>query len=259
MKNYPPAMVRLVECLQGFPGVGETTAERLAFHILRSPESYAKELAAAATDARAHIRYCRRCFNLTEAALCDVCRQPGRDHTTVCVVESPRELLALERTGSYHGVYHVLLGRLSPSEGIGEGDLTIAALVNRCKAGRAGGARNERGEVSDEPPLPPIREVILATNPTLSGDATAMAVARALAPIGVAVTRLARGVPAGGQLDLLSGAVVGEALEGRQRISGPEAKAVPVVAAGVGAAAAPAAAAQKLVRPAAAPRAGGSV
>jgi len=204
--KYPQHLARLIEALEVLPGVGARTAERLAFFIIKQPAAFGAELADAITQAKARVRHCTVCFNVCQGDLCPVCEDPARDRSLVAVVESPREMLSLEASGTFKGVYHCLLGRLAPADGVGESDLTIAALVNRCRAG---------GKASK---WPAITEVILATNPDMGGDATALAVARALEPTGVRVSRLARGVPAGYQLDLLSGGVLEEALNGRQTL-----------------------------------------
>ncbi|MCA8940337.1 MAG: recombination protein RecR, partial [Planctomycetes bacterium] len=159
----------------------------------------AKTLGASIQEVVTKLTKCRSCFTVSENELCPICADKDRDHSKVCVVETPRDLLAIEASGAWKGVYHVLLGRLSPTEGIGEGDLTIAALVKRCRAGS-------------------ISEVMLSTNPDLAGDATAMAVTRAIEGLGVKLTRPARGVPVGHQLDHLAGRVLSEAIAGRSAL-----------------------------------------
>lgn len=187
----------LVEELKRLPGVGPRSAERLAFHILCAPEAEAMGLARAIRDVKKKLRPCRECFNATDRELCRICEDPGRDPAVVCVVEQLRDLVAMERSGAYRGRYHVLLGALSPLEGISEEDLTLDALVARVKRGG-------------------IREVILATNPTLEGDNTALFVWELLRGTEVAVTRLARGLASGGQLGYAAGSTVAEALEDRR-------------------------------------------
>jgi recombination protein RecR len=201
VKSYPPALVRLIAAFEDFPGIGEATAERLALHLLKQPPAYAASLSEAVSAARAQIRSCRVCFNVSEGELCPVCADTARDRTTVCVVEGPRELLAIERAGVFSGVFHCLLGRLAPAEGVREQDLTIDALRQRCGKGS-------------------VREVILATNPNLAGDATALAVAQALSGTSVVITRLARGIPAGHTIELLAGNVLEEGLLHRVAIGG---------------------------------------
>jgi recombination protein RecR len=200
MSGAPESLDRLVERLETLPGVGRRTAERLAHHLLRVPEEEALSIADAIREARARIRPCSSCRAPSETDPCPVCADPGRDRTLVLVVESARDLQAIEGSGGWRGVYHVLGGRVSPLEGVGPGDLAIEALVERARAGLA--------------------EVCVATNPDLEGDATALHVAKALAPTGVPVTRLARGVPAGGSLEYLSKSVLAEALENRRDVGG---------------------------------------
>ncbi len=192
-----------MKLLQSFPGIGVRSAERLAFHILKEQKKFSVELAEAITEARAKVHHCRQCFNLTEDPLCSICSDKGRDHSTLCVVESPRELLAMEQSRAFQGLYHCLLGRLAPSEGIHEKNLTIQALVKRCEQ-------------------EPVKEVILATNPDLGGDATALAVMRALAETNVQISRLGRGLPIGYQLEFLSGNVLEESLASRKHVTTPQ-------------------------------------
>jgi recombination protein RecR len=191
---------RLVTALGRLPGIGAKSAERLAHHILKAPPEEALELAEAIREAKARIHHCATCFHLTEAEepFCAVCRDPRRDAGTICVVEQPRDLLALERTGSYRGVYHVLLGRLAPLQGVGPDQLTLEGLAARVAAGS-------------------VREVILATNPNLEGDSTALLVAERLSTTGVPVTRLARGLASGSQLEFANKEMLADALAGRQR------------------------------------------
>ena len=190
---------RLVSALGRLPGIGAKSAERLAHHLLKCRPEEALALADAIRDARDQIRHCAACFHLTEAdsPLCAVCRDPRRDQGVVCVVEQPRDLLALENAGTYGGVYHVLLGRLAPLQGIGPDQLTLDPLVERVRAGS-------------------IREIILATNPNLEGDGTAMLVARALGEFNVSITRLARGLASGSVLEFANKEMLADALSGRQ-------------------------------------------
>ncbi len=189
---------RLVEAFGRLPGIGAKSAERLAHHILKCPPEEALALAEAIQVAKDRIRHCRTCFHLTEAEepLCAVCRDPKRDPGLVCVVEQPRDLLALERAGTYHGVYHVLLGRLAPLQGVGPDQLTLDALLARAQSGD-------------------VREIILATNPTLEGDGTALLVANRLAETGVPITRLARGLASGGALEFANKEMLADAFQGR--------------------------------------------
>ena len=191
---------RLIGAFGRLPGVGAKTAERLAHHILKCPAEEALALAEAIREAKDRIRHCRTCFHLTESdqPLCAVCRDPRRDPGLVCVVEQPRDLLALERAGSYAGVYHVLLGRLAPLQGAGPDQLTVDALEARVRAGG-------------------VRELILATNPNLEGDGTALFVANRLAETGVPITRLARGLASGGALEFANKEMLADAIQGRQR------------------------------------------
>ncbi len=191
---------RLVDALGDLPGIGPKTAERLAHHLLKCPEESALTLARAIQDVRARIRHCEVCFHFTEAEhpRCAVCRDEKRDPSLICVVEQSRDLLAIERAGTFRGLYHVLLGRLAPLQGVGPDQLTIDALVARVQQGTA-------------------REVILATNPTLEGDGTALLVSQRLANTGVTVTRLARGLASGGELEFANKEMLADALLGRQR------------------------------------------
>jgi recombination protein RecR len=192
---------RLILRLARLPGIGEKTATRLAFHILRAPEAQARELAAAILEVREKIRLCSICCTLTEDDPCAVCADARRDPLTLCVVAQPTDLLAVERSGQYRGRYHVLHGVLSPLDGIGPEDLRIAELVRRLGPG-------------DETP----REVILATSPNVEGEATAMYLARLIKPLGVRVTRIASGVPIGGELEYVDQVTLTRALEGRREI-----------------------------------------
>lgn len=194
---YGDAVARLVGELKALPGVGQRTAERLAFHLVQAPPERARALARALQDVSESVRPCRVCFNVTDQDPCRLCSDPGRDAGLLCVVERPQDVLALERVGGFRGRYHVLLGAVSLLDGVAAEDLTIAPLVARVKQGG-------------------VREVLLATNPTFDGDATALHLQAALAPLGVRLTRLARGLPIGGSLELASKAILTEALERRQ-------------------------------------------
>ena len=200
MSGVPESLDRLVERLETLPGVGRRTAERLAHHLLRVPQDEALSIADAIREARARIRPCSSCRAPSESDPCPVCGDPARDRALVLVVEAARDLRAIEDSGAWRGVYHVLGGRVSPLEGVGPADLSIDALVTRARGG--------------------LREVCVATNPDLEGDATALHVAKALAATGVSVTRLARGVPAGGSLEYLGKPVLAEALENRRELGG---------------------------------------
>jgi recombination protein RecR len=200
MPGHSGTVDRLIGAFGRLPGVGAKTAERLAHHILKCPAEEALALAEAIREAKDRIRHCRTCFHLTEAdqPLCAICRDPRRDPGLICVVEQPRDLLAMERAGTYRGVYHVLLGRLAPLQGIGPDQLTVDALEARVRSGA-------------------VRELILATNPNLEGDGTALFVAGRLAETGVPITRLARGLASGGALEFANKEMLADALNGRQR------------------------------------------
>jgi recombination protein RecR len=189
---------RLIDEFTRLPGIGPKTAARLVFYLLRAPEEQAQSLAEALRDLRARICFCCVCFNISDSDPCAVCGDEGRDRSAICVVEEPLDVVAIERTREYHGLYHVLHGTLSPVEGIGPDELHIADLLPRLRGGV------------------PVREVIIATNPNMEGEATAMYLARQLAGTGVRVTRLARGLPVGGDLEYADQVTLGRALAGRQ-------------------------------------------
>ena len=195
-KGYSESLARLTAQLSKLPGVGEKTAERLAYHILSLSTEEAMELARAIRDVKRSIKKCSVCCLLSEQDPCQVCSDSRRDRTTLCVVEDSRDAASLEQTGSYRGLYHALGGRLAPLDGIEPKDLTVDKLLERLKAGE-------------------IREVILATNPDVEGDATALYVRQALQGLPVRVTRLARGVPSGSHLQHANAAILSEALAGR--------------------------------------------
>lgn len=201
---YPKAVDRLIAEFALLPGIGRRSAERLAFHVLKAREDEAMGLARAIEAVKKSVRHCRVCWNLADADLCEVCADESRDRATVLVVEQPKDLIALEQTGMYRGLYHVLMGRLSPLEGVGPGELTIASLVERV----ADPARNV-GAV-------PVAEVILGLNPTVEGDGTALYLADQLRNSRVRVTRLARGLPTGSHLEFANKAVLADAIQGRQ-------------------------------------------
>ena len=199
MARYGEAMRRLVEALAGLPGIGRRTAERLAFHLLRAPEEETLGLARAIEAVKRSAVRCSVCFNLAENDPCHICTDPKRDHGTICVVEEEKDLLALESSETYNGLYHVLMGRLAPLAGMDAEDLTVDALLERVRAGG-------------------VREVILATNPTVEGEQTALYVAQRLADTGVAITRIARGVPAGSTLEYSNRTIIADAIAGRRRM-----------------------------------------
>ena len=190
---------RLIEELHRLPGIGPKTAQRLAYFLLQAPEGQARALAEAIVTVKEKAILCLACQNITEVDPCFICRDEGRDHTKICVVEKPLDILALERTRKYDGLYHVLHGVLSPMEGVGPDDLRIKELLVRLQNGST-------------------KEIILATNPNLEGEATAMYLSRLVAPLGVKVTRLARGLPFGSDLEYADEVTLTRALEGRQEV-----------------------------------------
>ena len=189
--------------LSRLPGIGRKTALRLTYHLLRQPVDQSRRLAQALLTLGERVRPCARCFNLTEDDVCSICRDPRRDATTICVVEQASDIGAIERAGEFRGLYHVLGGRLSPLDGVGPSDLTITPLVERVSGGAEGGTGA-------------VREVILATNPSLEGEATALFVQGQLVPHGVSVTRIARGLPVGGDLEYADGVTIAQALAARR-------------------------------------------
>lgn len=199
MNLFPQPLAKLVSELSRLPGIGPKTAQRLAFHLLdRTPEEVSR-LAAAMVEARERVGYCDVCGHLTESSPCLLCEDPGRDRGLMCVVEEPKDVLALEKTHEFHGLYHVLHGAISPLEGIGPEELRIRELLDRLKDGE-------------------FREIILACNPNIEGEATGLYLARLLKPFGISVTRLARGLPIGGDLEYIDEVTLGKALEGRSAI-----------------------------------------
>jgi len=195
----PEPVNRLIEAFAQLPGIGPKSASRLTFYLLRRPAEQAEFLAGALVDLKQKTTFCRACFNITVESPCRICQDEGRDRSIICVVEEPLDVLAIDRTGEYRGLYHVLHGAISPVEGIGPDELKINELVARLK--------NE-----------PVQEVLLATNPNLEGEATAMYLARVVEPLGVRVTWLARGLPVGGDLEYADAVTLGRALEGRREM-----------------------------------------
>ncbi|MDR2487348.1 MAG: recombination mediator RecR [Clostridiales Family XIII bacterium] len=200
MSTYPKPLQKLIGELSRLPGIGGKTAQRLAFHILQMSEEHAYALADAITAARRDLRYCSTCGNLTDTDPCALCTDPGRDHSIICVVESPRDVAAIERMREYKGLYHVLHGAISPMDGIGPEDINLKQLIVRLQG-------------SDE-----VKEVIVATNPNIEGEATAMYTAKLIRPSGIRVSRIAHGVPIGGDLDYTDDITLSRAIEGRREI-----------------------------------------
>jgi len=193
------SLARLIEQLQRLPGIGAKSAQRLAFHILKTPREDVERLADAMREVKDRVTYCSVCNNITDQDPCYYCTHPGRDHRLICVIEQPENVVAVERTRDFRGVYHVLLGALSPLHGVGPDDLKIKGLVERVGAGG-------------------VEEVILATNPNVEGEATAIYLAKLLKPLGARVTRIAMGVPVGGDLEYADEVTMHKALEGRREV-----------------------------------------
>ena len=200
---YAGPVQELIDALARLPGIGPKSAQRVAFHLLKATPDEAKRLAQAIVEAKDKVRFCSICFNVSDQETCEYCRDARRDRSIVCVVQEAPDIVAIERTREYRGLYHVLQGAISPIEGIGPDDLRVAELLDRLKPGEAGSE---------------IAEVIVATNPNVEGDATAMYLARLLAPLGIKVTRLASGMPVGGDLEYADEVTLGRALEGRRRL-----------------------------------------
>jgi recombination protein RecR len=198
MAQLAESVTRVIEEFAKLPGIGKKTAERLAYHVLRVPKSEAIALADAIRGVRENVRYCKQCFNLAENELCSICSDPKRDDSLLCVIEQPRDLMSLEQAGVFRGLYHVLLGRIAPLDGVGPEHLMIEPLVERVRTGH-------------------FREVVLATNPTVEGDGTALYISNLLAEYPVEVTRLARGITTGSILEYTNKEVLADALVGRQK------------------------------------------
>lgn len=196
---YAPPVARLIEEFEKLPGIGHKTAQRLAFHVLDLPIEKTEALAEAIRDAKLKTHYCSVCSNLTETDPCNICGSVKRDHGVICVVEDPRDVVAMERIREFNGIYHVLHGVISPMEGVGPEDIKIKELLQRIRDGE-------------------IREVILATNPDVEGEATAMYISKLLKPIGIRTTRIAHGIPVGGDLEYADEVTLAKALEGRREL-----------------------------------------
>jgi len=205
VSSYAGPVQDLIDELGRLPGVGPKSAQRIAFHLLKLPTADAERLARAITEAKARVTFCPRCFNIAEGGECAICADPRRDTATICVVEESRDIVAVEKTGEYRGRYHVLQGAISPIEGIGPDQLRVRELLGRL---------DEEG----------ITEVILCTNPNLEGEATAMYLSRLIKPLGIRVTRIASGLPVGGDLEYADELTLGRALEGRREVD-PESPA----------------------------------
>ena len=199
MSDHGGAVAELVDQLGRLPGIGRKSAERLAFHLLRVSESEALALSEAIRRVRQDVHYCSQCFNLSESENCLICSDLGRDQTRLCIVEQPRDLMSLEQSAAFKGVYHVLLGRIAPLDGIGPDQLTIEPLVDRVRKGN-------------------FVEVIMATNPTIEGDGTALYISNLLSEFPVEITRLARGITAGSVLEYANREMITDALSGRQKL-----------------------------------------
>ena len=195
----PDPLAKLVEQLQKLPGIGAKGAQRLAFHILKNPRDEAERLCDAIRDVKERVTYCSTCNNITDRDPCVFCTSPSRDQRTICVVEEPQNVSVVEKTREFRGVYHVLMGTLSPLHGVGPDDLKIAGLLSRVAAGG-------------------VEEIILATNPTVEGEATALYLARLLKPLGVRVTRIAMGIPVGSDLEYADEVTMTRAMEGRREV-----------------------------------------
>lgn len=198
MDYYSRQISKLIQELSALPGIGAKSAQRLAFHILNMPEDAVESLATAIVDAKKNVRYCKECFTLTDEELCPICRDSGRNHKTIMVVENTRDLAAYEKTGKYEGVYHVLHGAISPMLGIGPNDIKLKELMQRLQQD--------------------VDEVIIATNSSLEGETTAMYISKLIKPTGIKVTRIASGVPVGGDLEYIDEVTLLRALEGRTEL-----------------------------------------
>lgn len=199
MEYYSTPVTKLIEEFSKLPGIGKKSAQRLAFHVINIPLESANELASSIINAKKNIRYCNICCNLTDKDICNICTSKKRDELVICVVESPKDVVAMEKTKEFNGLYHVLHGSISPMEGIGPDKIRIKELLKRIQA-------------------KDIEEIILATNPTIEGEATAMYISKLLKPIGIKTTRIAYGIPVGGDLEYADEITLSKALEGRREI-----------------------------------------
>ncbi len=199
MSYYSPSIEKLIEAFEKLPSIGNKTAARLAFHILDATEEETKEFVQAILDAKKNLKYCSSCYNISDTDPCPICSNQNRDHTTICVVEDVRDVVAMERTHEFKGIYHVLHGSISPMNGIGPDDIKIKELLSHIMEGN-------------------IKEIILATNPRVEGEATAMYISKLVKPLGVKVTRIAHGIPVGGDLEYTDEVTLSKALEGRREL-----------------------------------------
>lgn len=199
MEYFVPPLEVLTEQFAKLPGIGKKSAARLAYHILNSSDEDAQQFADAIINAKKTVKYCKICQNITDSEICSICSGTKRDNSVICVTESPRDVISIEKTNEYNGLYHVLHGAISPMDNIGPDDIKIAELLNRLK---------------DDT----VKEIIMATNPTIEGEATAMYIARLIKPLGIKVTRIAHGVPVGGDLEYADEVTLTRAIEGRREI-----------------------------------------
>ncbi len=199
MSLYAPSIEKLIESFERLPSIGHKTAARLAFHILNSTEQETNEFIASIVNAKKNLKYCSKCYNITDEDPCNICSNPKRDQSIICVVEDVRDVVAMEKTHEFKGVYHVLHGSISPMNGIGPDDIKIKELLARLMEGQ-------------------VKEVILATNPRVEGEATAMYLSKLIKPLGITVTRIAHGIPVGGDLEYTDEITLTKALEGRRQL-----------------------------------------
>lgn len=199
MSTYSPSIEKLIENFEKLPSIGHKTAQRLAFYMLDVSQEEAKEFTDAILNAKQNLKFCSKCFNISDTDPCNICSNPTRDHSTICVVEDVRDVFAMERTHEYKGVYHILHGSISPMNGIGPDDIKIKELLSKLMDGK-------------------VKELILATNPRVEGEATAMYISKLVKPMGIKVTRIARGIPVGGDLEYTDEITLMKALEGRSEM-----------------------------------------
>jgi len=199
MSYYSPSIEKLIEAFEKLPSIGNKTAARLAFHMLDATQEETKEFVQAILDAKKNLKYCTSCYNISDTDPCPICANVNRDHTLVCVVEDVRDVVAMERTHEFKGIYHVLHGSISPMNGVGPDDIKIKELLSKLMGGE-------------------VKEIILATNPRVEGEATAMYISKLVKPLGIKVTRIAHGIPVGGDLEYTDEVTLSKALEGRREI-----------------------------------------